>query len=97
MSEATARLVEECGIDFNYRSAKLKCTATNFPLELLYLRDDDIPGYVEEGVADAGIVGENVVEESGFGVRTIERLGFGHCRLSIAVRSGTDYTGPEDL
>lgn len=70
---------------------KLRAVADNFPVELLYLRDDDIPGYVADGVAHAGIVGENVVAEGGREVETLKRLGFGKCRLALAVPKGTAY------
>ena len=91
------RLIEECGIHFNHPNAKLKCDALNFPLEILFLRDDDIPGYVHDGVADVGIVGENVVLEKGFPVETLEKLGFGRCRLAIAVPRGFQYNSIEDI
>jgi len=91
LSEASIRLIQECGIHFNHHNAKLKCTALNFPLEMLFLRDDDIPGYVADGVADVGIVGQNVVLENAVAIDTLEPLGFGRCRLSIAVPRAFDY------
>ncbi|MBT8400896.1 MAG: ATP phosphoribosyltransferase [Rhodothermia bacterium] len=97
LSDSSARLIEECGIHFNHHNAKLKCTALNFPLEIFFLRDDDIPGYVADGVADLGIVGENVVREKKASIETLERLGFGRCRLSIAVPRGFEYSSLSDL
>src|SRR4051812_39014387 len=83
--EDSVRLLKECGIDITNGGSKLKATASNFPLEVYFLRDDDIPQYVEDAVADAGIVGENVVYEKKKHVEVLEKLGFGKCRLSIAV------------
>jgi ATP phosphoribosyltransferase len=74
-----------CGIDFGNGLGRLRSKALNFPLEILLLRDDDIPSYVDDRVADAGIVGENVLLEHGSTADTILKLGFGRCRLSVAV------------
>jgi ATP phosphoribosyltransferase len=76
---------------------KLKAEATNFPIELFFLRDDDIPQYVENGVADIGFVGENEVYEKAKSVDVVYALGFGKCRLSFAIRKGDTFTGPEFL
>jgi ATP phosphoribosyltransferase len=85
LHEDSMRLLKECGIDISNGGNKLKASAGNFPLEVYFLRDDDIPQYVEDAVADAGIVGENVVYEKQKQVEVLEQLGFGKCRLSIAV------------
>ena len=92
------KLLKECGIEVN-NSVKnqLKATAANFPMEIFFLRDDDIQQYVEDGVADIGFVGENVIYESQKNVETVEPLGFGKCRLSFAVDKTADYTGAEFL
>jgi ATP phosphoribosyltransferase len=97
LSESSLELIKECGIDFNNGTGKLKSEATNFPAELLFLRDDDIPGYVADGVADIGIVGENVMLEKEQQVRLVERLGFSKCRLSLAIPRGLDYQGLQDF
>lgn len=97
LNEDSIRMLKECGIDFNNGMNKLKATAHNFPMEVLFLRDDDIPEYVAQGVADIGIVGENVLIESGADVQTIERLGYGKCRLSIAIPKGKKYSGIKSL
>ncbi|MEP7377838.1 MAG: ATP phosphoribosyltransferase [Chitinophagaceae bacterium] len=86
LHEDSLRLLKECGIDISNGGNKLKSSAANFPLEVYFLRDDDIPQYVEDAVADAGIVGENVVYEKKKEVEVLEQLGFGKCRLSIAVQ-----------
>ena len=97
LSEDSYQLFKECGIRFDYGTGKLKSVSSNFPAEFLFLRDDDIPGYVEDGVADLGIVGENVAVETGRPVTTVHKLGFSKCRLSIAIPRGTDWTGIQDL
>ena len=97
LSEDSLNLIRECGISFINSSLKLKTEATNFPLEILFLRDDDIPGYVADGVADIGIVGENVLVEEGKQGLAIQKLGFSKCRLSIAVPKSMDYRDIQDL
>ncbi|RDV14810.1 ATP phosphoribosyltransferase [Pontibacter diazotrophicus] len=97
LSEDSLNLIRECGISFVSSSLKLKTESTNFPLEILYLRDDDIPGYVADGVADIGIVGENVLVEEGKQSLTVEKLGFSKCRLSLAVPKTMEYNSIQDL
>ncbi|MBA4849967.1 ATP phosphoribosyltransferase [Emticicia sp. BO119] len=97
LSEDSFRLFKECGIKFESGTGKLKTSSSNFPAEFLFLRDDDIPGYVEDGVADIGIVGENVFVESNRKADIAYRLGFSKCRLSIAIPRGVEYTGIEDF
>jgi ATP phosphoribosyltransferase len=89
----SVKLLKDCGIDLKNGLNKLKTEADNFPLEVYFLRDDDIPQYVEDAVADIGIVGENVLFEKNKQVHTVERLGFGKCRLSIAVGRKDIYEG----
>ncbi len=91
------KLLKDCGIDIKNGMNKLKAEAGNFPLEVFFLRDDDIPQYVEDRVADIGIVGENVLFEKQKQVQIVEQLGFSKCRLSIAVQKGDDYTGSSFL
>jgi ATP phosphoribosyltransferase len=97
LHDDSMRLLKECGIDIGNGVNKLKAEATNFPIELFFLRDDDIPQYVEDGVADIGFVGENVVYEKNKKVEVAYALGFGKCRLSFAVRKGEEFTGPDFL
>jgi ATP phosphoribosyltransferase len=85
------KLLKDCGIDFKNGINKLKTEADNFPVEVFFLRDDDIPQYVEDAVADIGIVGENVIYEKNKKVVVAEKLGFGKCRLSVAVGRGEVY------
>jgi len=91
LNEDSMKLLKECGIDIANGVNKLKAEASNFPVEVYFLRDDDIPQYVEDGVADIGFVGENVVYEKNKKVEVVEQLGFGKCRLSIAVSRGEKY------
>ena len=93
LSEKSLDIISQCGIDFNNGSRVLKSKAENFPIEFLYLRDDDIPGYVYDGIADIGIVGLNEKDEKGYDVEIVRDLGFSKCRLSIAVPNSFDYTG----
>lgn len=92
LSEDSLKLFRECGIKFNNGIKKLKSQSSNFPLEFLFLRDDDIPGYVEDGIADIGIVGQNVQDEYKKNVRVVKHLGFSKCRLSLAVPREVEYT-----
>jgi ATP phosphoribosyltransferase len=95
LSENSKRLLEECGIKFSNGPGVLKTSATNFPVEILFLRDDDIPQYVEQQVADIGILGENMVLEKDKDVRLTEKLGFAQCRLSLAIPDKVSYSGLE--
>jgi ATP phosphoribosyltransferase len=98
LSEDSVKMLRECGVRFQSGLGKLKAEAENFPLDIFFLRDDDIPEYVADSVADIGIVGENVLLEAGTKhLRTIERLGFGKCRLSLAVPRGFNYHKATDL
>jgi len=97
LSEDSLKLLKDCGIDLRNVKDRLRTEADNFPLEVFFLRDDDIPQYVEDGVADIGFVGENVVYEKNRQVDVVERLGFGKCRLSVAVKKSDDYTGASFL
>jgi ATP phosphoribosyltransferase len=97
LSEESIRLLKDCGIDISNGLNKLKAEAANFPLEVFFLRDDDIPQYIEDGVADIGIVGENVLLEKNKNVRVVEKLGFGKCRLSIAIPRDRNFNSVKDL
>lgn len=94
LSENSKKLLEECGIKFSNGISVLKTRAHNFPVEVLFLRDDDIPQYVEQKVADIGILGENMVYEKAKDVSVVEQLGFASCRLSLAIPKEEIYTGP---
>ena len=95
LNEDSTALLREIGIDIDDSRRKFLSQAPNFPLELLYMRDDDIPGVVSSGTAALGIVGLNEVEEHGLPVQIVKKLGFGACRISLAVPKTVDYTGPK--
>src|SRR5678815_401751 len=88
----SVKILKECGIELQNGMNKLLNEAINFPMQILFLRDDDIPQYVEDSVADVGIVGENIVYETNKNVDMVEKLGFGKCRLSVAAVSYTHLT-----
>jgi ATP phosphoribosyltransferase len=89
--EDSVKLLKDCGIDLKNGLNRLKTEADNFPMEIYFLRDDDIPQYVEDAVAHVGIVGENIVFEKNKQVDIVEKLGFGKCRLSVAVGRNEKY------
>jgi ATP phosphoribosyltransferase len=93
----SVKLLNECGIELRNVKDRLKTESDTFPMEVFFLRDDDIPQYVEDGVADIGIVGENVLLEKNRQVDVVEKLGFGKCRLSIAIPRSQEFTGPSFL
>ena len=93
LSEKSLKLLEECGIKISNGTRKLKAVSSNFPLEILFLRDDDIPQYVEQGVVDIGILGLNEVLEQKKLIETIQKLGFAQCRLSLAIPKEESYNG----
>jgi ATP phosphoribosyltransferase len=97
LSEKSLHLLEECGIKISNGTGVLKSTATNFPLEVLFLRDDDIPQYTEQQVVDIGIIGENMVLEKNKNISIIQKLGFAECRLCIAIPKEEHYTGLQYL
>jgi ATP phosphoribosyltransferase len=97
LHDESLKLLKDCGIDLKNGINKLKNEADNFPMEVFFLRDDDIPQYVEDAVADIGIVGENVIYEKNRKVSISEKLGFGKCRLSVAVGRNETYTDCQSL
>lgn len=97
LNEKSIELLRNCGLNFENYKSSLITSAFNFPIEILFLRDDDIPKYVQDGIADLGIVGENVILEKQVEVNYLQRLGFGKCSLKIAVPNHVDYQKLEDL
>src|SRR3984893_4676512 len=87
------QLLKDCGIDLKNGINKLKTEADNFPMEVFFLRDDDIPQYVEDAVADIGIVGENVVYEKSKSVEVVKELGVGKCSLAAARPRAVEFQG----
>jgi ATP phosphoribosyltransferase len=95
LSEKSVSILREAGISMTNGERKLISVSGSFPIEILYLRDDDIPQYVRDKVADIGIVGENVFAEKGSEITIVERLGFSRCRMSLAIPKQEHYTGPD--
>lgn len=97
LSDESLGLLKACGIRFSNGAGKLRTEALNFPLEVYFLRDDDIPQYIADGVADLGMVGENVLYEKQLPLTVAARLGFGRCRLALAVPKNEAYSSIESL
>ncbi|MCD7962033.1 MAG: ATP phosphoribosyltransferase [Rikenellaceae bacterium] len=97
LNEDSVKLLREAGITFEDSKRKLLAKSEDFPIEILYLRDDDIPQAVAMGVADIGIVGLNEVEEKAQEINVVHKLGFGKCRISIAIPKTEEYNGVETL
>jgi len=97
LNEKSVELLKNCGLSFENYKSSLISTVSNFPLEILFLRDDDIPEYVQDGIADIGLVGENVIAETNVEVAYLQRLGFGKCTLKIAVPKDSNYKTIADL
>ncbi|RWU10962.1 ATP phosphoribosyltransferase [Pedobacter chitinilyticus] len=97
LNEKSVEILKNCGLSFENYKSSLISTVTNFPLEILFLRDDDIPEYVQDGIADLGIVGENVIVETGADVSYLQKLGFGKCSLKIAVKNDSDINSVAQL
>ena len=92
LNEKSVEILKNCGLSFENYKSSLISTVTNFPLEILFLRDDDIPEYVQDGIADLGIVGENVITEVNADVTYLQKLGFGKCTLKIAIPNESEIT-----
>ena len=97
LNEDSLQLLKDCGISIDNGKDQLKASASNFPLEVLYLRNGDIPQYLKDGVVDIAIIGDNVLIEKGNGIKVIERLGFSKCRVSLAIPKGKKYNSIQDL
>lgn len=95
LNEDSSELLQEIGISVDDSKRKFLSKSSNFPLELLYMRDDDIPQVVSAGTASLGIVGLNEVVEKGYKVEIVEKLGFGGCRISLAIPKADQYDGPQ--
>lgn len=97
LNEKSVELLKNCGLNFENYKSSLISKVTNFPLEILFLRDDDIPEYVQDGIADLGIVGENVIAETKVSTHTLQKLGFGKCTLKIAVKKDESISDIAEL
>ncbi len=97
LSEKSLKLLNDCSISVNNGNRTLLASVKNFPAEILYLRDDDIPGYIEDGIADVGIIGENILLEKSDNLEIVKRLNFSRCRMALAIPRNEEYTGPQYL
>lgn len=97
LHDGSMQLLKECGIDINNGQNQLRVQSANFPVEIFFLRDDDIPEYVQDAVADIGFIGENVAKEANKKTVTVEKLDFGRCRLSLAVPRNSGLRSVNDL
>lgn len=97
LNEDSLKLLKSCGISIDNGKDQLKAAARNFPLEVFYLRNGDIPQYLRDGVVDLAIIGENLIIEKGQDLEVIEHLGFSKCRVSIAIPKDKPYKGVKDL
>jgi len=97
LHDDSIQMLRDCGISISNGNDQLKVTASNFPLEVLFLRNSDIPQYLLDGVVDAAIVGDNLLVEKEYPIQVIEKLGFSKCKVSIAVPQAFEYSCIEDL
>ena len=97
LNEDSLKILKDCGISINNGNDQLKAEATNFPIELLFLRNSDIPQYLIDGVVDAAIVGDNLLVEKGKNIQVIEKLGFSKCKVSVAVPKAFKFNSIKDL
>ena len=97
LNEDSLKILKDCGISIDNGRDQLKAKARNFPLEVFYLRNGDIPQYLRDGVVDIAIIGENVLIEKGKEIEIVEKLGFSKCRVSLAVPKSATYQGVKDL
>jgi ATP phosphoribosyltransferase len=97
LNEDSLKILKDCGISVDNGNDQLKASASNFPLEVLFLRNSDIPQYLIDGVVDIAIVGDNILVEKGGNIKIIEKLGFSKCRVSVAVPKTFDFKSLNDL
>jgi len=97
LNEDSIQILKDCGISINNGNDQLKAEASNFPLEVLYLRNSDIPQYLIDGVVDLAIVGDNLLVEKGKHIEVIQKLGFSKCKVSVAVPKAFEYNSIQDL
>ena len=97
LNEDSLKILKDCGVSIDNGRDQLRASARNFPMEVFYLRNGDIPQYLRDGVVDIAILGENVLIEKGNGISVVEKLGFSKCRVSIAVPKNVEYNSLSDL
>lgn len=97
LNEESLQLLKDCGVSIDNGKGQLKAISRNFPLEVLYLRNGDIPQYLRDGVVDIAILGENTLIEKGEDLSIVERLGFSKCKVSLAIPKSAEYNSVKDL
>lgn len=97
LNEDSLKILKDCGISIDNGKDQLKASSRNFPMEVFYLRNGDIPQYLRDGVVDIAILGENVLIEKGEDINVAERLGFSKCKVSLAIPKAVDYNSIKDL
>jgi len=97
LNEESIDILKDCGISIDNGRDQLKASSRNFPMEVFYLRNGDIPQYLRDGVVDVAIIGENVLIEKGEDIIVAEKLGFSKCKVSLAVPKAMKYTSVEDF
>ncbi len=97
LNEDSLNILKDCGISIDNGKDQLKASARNFPLEIFYLRNGDIPQYLRDGIVDIAIIGSNVLVEKGSDINIVEKLGFSKCRVSLAIPKSTKYASIADL
>ena len=97
LNEESIQILKDCGIKINNGNDQLKAEATNFPIEIFFLRNSDIPQYLIDGVVDCAIVGDNLLVEKGANLQIVEKLGFSKCKVSVAVPKTFEYNSIKDL
>ena len=95
LHDDSLKIIKDCGISIDNEKDQLKASARNFPLEVFYLRNGDIPQYLRDGIVDIAIIGENILVEKGEDIHTIEQLGFSKCKLALAIPKDQKYSGIE--
>ena len=97
LNEESLKLIKDCGVNFEVHRDQLKVISKNYPIEIYFFRNGDIPKYLNDGVVDLAIIGENTLNEKGYQLNIIEKLGFSKCRVSIAVPKDFEYKSVNDL
>ena len=97
LNEESLKLIKDCGVNFEVYRDQLKVISKNYPIEIYFLRNGDIPKYLNDGVVDLAIIGENTLNEKGYQLNIIEKLGFSKCRISVAVPKDFKYKSVDDL
>ena len=97
LNKESLNLLNKCGIKIDNYKDQLKASSGNFPIDVYFLRNSDIPKYINDGVVDLAIIGQNLIIEKEFEIKVYEKLGFSKCKVSIAVPNNTEFSSVQDL